>query len=96
MIKKEILIGFIIGILATCAGLFLYITAFSEYDFVRTLELAKQEDRLGHLLSLGAILNFLPFFVFLKKKQIYRSRGVLLATLLVAITIIFITIDSFK
>ncbi|WP_121666951.1 hypothetical protein [Mesonia aquimarina] len=95
MIKKEIFIGFLVGILATCAGLFLYVTALSDYSFLKTLELARDEDRLGHLLSLGAILNFLPFFVFLKKKQVYRSRGVLIATLLVAIAIIFITIDTF-
>jgi len=35
------------------------------------------------------------FFVFLKKNQIYRARGVLLETFLIALIVLFLTLFSF-
>lgn len=85
MIKQEIFIGFITGILANVAGMLLYILLFSELDVVSTLRQAAQGDFLGTLIVAGAILNFLPFFLFLKRDRTYRARGVLLATIIAAL-----------
>lgn len=87
MIKKHVLIGFLIGLLANAAGIFFYILLFSEMNLEETLKNAYQNDYLGKILALGAILNFLPFFVFIKKNEIYKARGVLLATVLMAVVI---------
>ena len=87
MNKIYILIGFLIGILANTAGIFLYILLFSEMNIGTTLTHASQNDYLGKLIALGAILNFFPFFIFLKKNLIYHARGVLLATLFTAVII---------
>ncbi|MCF4100866.1 hypothetical protein L1I30_04230 [Gillisia sp. M10.2A] len=87
MIRKNILIGFIIGIIANMAGIFLYITLFSKIGLEASLKDAVANNYLGKIISLGAILNFLPFFIFLKKKQIYHARGVLLATVLTAVVV---------
>lgn len=85
---KEVLIGLLIGLVANSAGIYLYISIFSEHSFEATLKGALENDFLGSLIALGAILNLLAFFVFLKKKQYYRARGVLLATLIAAIIIL--------
>ncbi|SFF69741.1 hypothetical protein SAMN04488033_10539 [Salegentibacter agarivorans] len=90
MIKQNIFIGFLTGISANICGIFLYILLFSEMGIDETLDDAIAEGYIGKLIALGAILNFLPFFVFLRKKQIYHARGVLLASIIAAITI-FIT-----
>ncbi|MBZ9730723.1 hypothetical protein LB467_13595 [Salegentibacter sp. JZCK2] len=87
MIKQNIFIGFLTGISANIGGIFLYILLFSEMGIDETLDDAMAEAYIGKLIALGAILNFLPFFVFLRKKQIYHARGVLLATIIAAITI---------
>ncbi len=87
MIKKHVLIGFLIGLLANAAGIFFYILLFSKMELEATLQHAHQNDYLGKIISLGAILNFLPFFIFIKKNQIYKARGVLLATVLMAVVI---------
>lgn len=87
MIKKHVLTGFLIGILATAVGIFLYITLFSKLGIKSTLIDAAKNDYLGKIIALGAALNFLPFFVFIKKNHIYKARGVLLATVLVAVII---------
>lgn len=87
MIKKEIGIGFIIGILANMLGMLLYILIFSELGIVETIQEAMKSDFMGTLITAGAILNFLPFFVFLKKDTPYRARGVLMATIVAALCV---------
>ncbi|SDS02239.1 hypothetical protein SAMN04487764_1262 [Gillisia sp. Hel1_33_143] len=87
MIRKQVLTGLLVGILATIIGIFLYISLFSELDIKTTLIEAANNDYLGKVIALGAALNFIPFFIFIKKNEIYKARGVLLATVLVAVII---------
>ena len=91
MIKKNVFIGFIVGLIANLIGLFLAATLLGKLsgnndNFIEVYNAARTEGFLGKLLSLGAIVNLIVFFVFLKKKQDYKARGVLLATLVVALT----------
>ena len=85
-IKKEILIGVLVSIFATFAGAFLYIEYFSKFNFVETLQLIKDGNLYGKILSIAAIPNLFVFFIFIKKKQDYRARGVLLTSIVIAIT----------
>lgn len=85
---KEILIGFTIGLAANIAGSYLYIFFFSEHNLEVTLQGALNNDFLGSLIALGAILNLIVFFIFLKKNQFYRARGVVLATVVAALGIL--------
>jgi hypothetical protein len=85
---KKILIGFIIGLAANMAGTYLYIFFFSKLSLESTLQAALENDFLGSLIALGAILNLGVFFIFLKKKQYYRARGVVLATVIAALAIL--------
>jgi len=86
MIKKEVIIGVFVGLIANAIGLFLA-TLFlgDDGNFIDVIKSANAEGFLGKLISLGAILNLVAFFVFIKKKQDYRARGVLLVTIFVAI-----------
>lgn len=87
MIKKEVLIGFLVGLIANAIGVYLAAMALgNQDDFVLALKNASADGFLGKLVSLGAILNLVAFFIFIKKKQDYRARGVLLATVLIAIS----------
>ncbi|WP_298487572.1 hypothetical protein [uncultured Maribacter sp.] len=87
--KKEILIGFIVGIIANTIGTILYILIFSEFGIVETYNAAVTQGHVGSLLALGAILNLIAFFGFLKIKRDQRARGVLLATLITALAILY-------
>lgn len=93
--KKEILIGFAVALIATSIGCFIFIEFFSNFDFYKSLELIREGNLEGRVLVLGAIANFFVFFVFLKKKQIYRARGVLMETFLIALIVLFLTLFSF-
>lgn len=85
-VKKDIFIGFFIALFATAAGIFLYLEYFSKYSFDRTLEMIGEGDLYGKVLSIAAIPNLFVFFIFIKKKQDSRAKGVLLATILIALT----------
>ena len=87
-IKKEVFIGFVIGLIANLAGSYLYIYFFSDFSLEETITNALQQDVFGNIIALGAILNLFVFFIFLKKNQFYRARGVVLATVIAAIIIL--------
>tara|TARA_B110000090_G_scaffold62546_1_gene71639 strand:- start:267 stop:554 length:288 start_codon:yes stop_codon:yes gene_type:complete len=87
-LKKEVFIGLIIGLLANIAGSYLYVYFFSVYNLEETIQHALAKDVLGNIIALGAILNLFVFFIFIKKNQIYRARGVVLATVISALIIL--------
>ncbi|WP_026450476.1 hypothetical protein [Aequorivita capsosiphonis] len=85
---REILLGLLIGLAANLAGTYLYIFFFSDFGLKETLIGALENDILGSLIALGAILNLIVFFIFIKKNEIYRARGVVLATIIAALAIL--------
>jgi len=87
-IKKEVFIGLVIGLIANLTGSYLYIYFFSDYSLEETIKNALIQDVFGNIIALGAILNLFVFFIFLKKNQFYRARGVVLATVVAAIIVL--------
>ncbi len=91
MIKKEIFIGFLVGIIANTFGFVICIFILSKYSnltFDTAFNVTKEQGNIGSLVALGAILNITAFFLFLKIKRDHRAKGVLMATILTAITIL--------
>lgn len=86
---KEMAIGFAVGIIANVLGVLLYILLFSDLGIAESFEAAVEAEQVGSLLALGAILNLLAFFGFLKIRRDERARGVLLATVITALIILF-------
>jgi len=86
--RKEILIGIIIGLLATVLGFYLYVEFVLNGSFQESLVIINNKNLYGQILSIAAIPNLLVFFIFIKKRQDYRARGVLIATFLVAFLIL--------
>ena len=84
--KKEVVKGVMFALLSSLSGLILAILFLSENDsIIESLKNSYDEKFLGKLISLGAILNVLVFFVFIKKNQDQRAKGVLLFTIFLAI-----------
>jgi hypothetical protein len=85
-IKKEVFIGFFVGVIANFIGLILATLILGKGESIGvSLKQSVAEDFFGKLVAVGAILNLVVFFIFLGKKQDYRARGVILATVLVAV-----------
>jgi Na+-driven multidrug efflux pump len=84
-VTKDIFIGILVSLFATAAGFFLYIEFFSKFSFNETLQLIQDGDLYGKVLSIAAIPNLFVFFVFIKKKQDNRAKGVLMMTICIAL-----------
>ena len=50
----------------------------------------KATDNLGKIITLGAVLNLIAFFILLHYKKDLMARGVILATIILAILTIFV------
>ena len=86
--KKDILIGFIIGLLATACGFYLYVEFVLSGTFEEALAIINEKKLYGKILGLAAIPNLAFFFLFIKKRQDYRARGVLMATFFIAFLVL--------
>jgi len=89
MDKKDLIIGFAVGIVACVLGVFLFITFFTDFDFFAGIQAMKSDGKLGKLITLGAILDLIAFGILLKMNKEMMARGVVLALICIAISTIF-------
>ncbi len=88
-IIKPVITGILVGFIATAVGSILWILGFSDMDIKTTIEAAFKENVIGAILAAGALLNIPAFFLFLKQHKNYQARGVMIATLTIAMFIIY-------
>lgn len=86
MIKKEVFIGFIVGLIANAIGFIVAILIFgSGENFATAYRQSLAQGFFSKLVSMGALLNLVVFFMFIKQRRDYRARGVIMATIVVTI-----------
>ncbi|TDU42933.1 hypothetical protein BXY82_0336 [Gelidibacter sediminis] len=86
MIKKELFIGFLVGLIANTIGFIIAIFIFGNgQDITTAFNQSLAQGFFSKLVSMGAILNLVAFFMFLKVKRDYRARGVIFATIVITI-----------
>ncbi len=84
-IRKEIGIGLLFSVIATATGFFMYLEFFSKFSFEETWQKIQEGNLYSSVIALAALPNLFVFFIFIKKKQDYRARGVLMASILTAL-----------
>ncbi|RYJ53602.1 hypothetical protein DR871_006015 [Flavobacterium petrolei] len=90
MNKKDLLLGFLIGIAATLLGSYIFISFFTEFRFIAGIQIMKSQGNLGKIITLGSILTLIAFGILLKMNKEMMARGVVLAVIALAIITIFI------
>lgn len=86
MIKKEVFIGFIVGLIANAIGFIIAILIFGNgEDLTMAYRQSLAQGFFSKLVSMGALLNLVVFFLFIKQRRDYRARGVIMATIVVTI-----------
>ncbi len=93
----KILKGFILGLIANVIGTFLYVYFATDKDFNYIIKEGYNQGFLGGIIGLGAVLNLVLVFFFLtsnvgkfkKPMQPYEARGVLLATIIAALAVLY-------
>lgn len=90
MNKIELVYGFLIGIIATVLGSYLFLAMFTDYGFMEGIQIMKSRNQLGKIITLGAILNLAMFFILLKLNKELMARGVILALIILTIITLFV------
>ena len=85
MKKTDLFIGLSIGIVTTLIGTVLFLLLFTNFNKIEDITIIRQEGILGKVITLGAILNILIFYILLKNNKELMARGVVLATIILAI-----------
>ena len=88
--KLELLLGTLGAFISCFFGVFLYITFFTEHEFIEGYKTLKSLDSAGKVITLGAMLNLAAFFVLKKKKKEMAARGMVLGTILITFYTIFL------
>jgi len=84
--KKDIIIGIVTGLITNAIGIYCYVLLLApNKDFKQTITHAIENGYIGKIVAIGAILNLAAFFIFIKKNQDQRAKGVLLITIIIGV-----------
>ena len=89
--NKEVVKGFLIGLIAPIAAFVVYVAFFTEDS--DPLAMYKQivvMGKLSHIISLSLLLNLLIFFMKIKTYRDEKAKGILSATMFYGLIIIII------
>ena len=86
MRTKEKLIGAVIGLVLTFIGMALFTLYFSESDLISSFKLLYYQNKLGSLISLGALLNLPAFFILIRRRDYQIAYG--LVSLLILLVVV--------
>jgi hypothetical protein len=89
MNKIDLLYGFLIGLIASLLGSFLFMTFFTDYEFIEGIRILKSQGYLGKLITVGSLLDLAAFGILLKMNKELMARGVVLAVFVLTIATIF-------
>ena len=88
---KDITFGIIIGLISSIIGFTLSLYFFGTGNSIReSYYIAQVQGVFTKLVSIGALLNLGAFFLFIKTNKDNRAKGVLVATIIVALITIII------
>lgn len=87
--NKQVVLGMLIGFAFTLLGFIVILLVFSsQVSVTEVIEAAIKEGYLGKLISFSSIINIGPFFYFIRKRKDDRAKGVIFATILIALIMI--------
>jgi hypothetical protein len=89
MNKIDLLYGFLIGLIASLLGSFLFMTFFTDYEFIEGVRILKSQGYLGKLITVGSLLDLAAFGILLKMNKELMARGVVLAVFVLTIITLF-------
>ncbi|MEC8610417.1 MAG: hypothetical protein VXY06_01545 [Bacteroidota bacterium] len=90
--EKLVLRGVVLGFLLPILAFVVYANISMDGDLLALFIQLKTLEVHTHVMSLCALVNLIPFFVFVRTKRDRPAQGVLMSTILIAL---FILINKF-
>jgi hypothetical protein len=83
--KKDLIIGVLLGIIGAVVGCFIFLQFFTDFGFIEGVTAMNKRGILNKVITLGAILNLIIFFVLLQKNKDVMAKGVVLAMFIITL-----------
>ncbi|WP_309642432.1 hypothetical protein [Flavobacterium sp.] len=87
---RDLILGVLMAVIASVIGSFIFIKLFTGFDFVNGMLFYKSHGLLGKIITLGAILNLILFFILLKFNKDLMARGVILGMIVLTVVTLLI------
>lgn len=85
----QLILGIIIGLAAASLGVYIFLELFTDGGLEHSLDVIRSEGLLDKVITIGAVLNLIVFFILVKLKKDMMAWGVIAATaILTLITIV--------
>jgi len=85
MKKIDLFYGVLIGIACCLLGSYIFIKAYMDLPLMESVQALRAQGSLGKLITLGAVLSLIAFFVLLKYNKDLMARGVILSLIILSI-----------
>jgi hypothetical protein len=82
---RDLILGGLMAVLASVIGIFIFIAFFAGLNFIEGFLFYKAHGLLGKIITLGAIVNLVLFFILLKFNKDLMARGVVLGMILLTV-----------
>ena len=93
MKNKSFIKGVFVGLIAPIAAFIVYVAYFTkDSDPLQTYLLLVEMDKISHVISLSVLINLVIFFMNLKTYRDEAARGILLATILYALSVVILKV----
>ena len=86
----DVMWGVLISIIVSVIGCFIFIEFVAKLDFTYGIAFYKSQGLLGKIITLGAILNLILFFILLKLNKDLMARGVVLGMIILTVITLFV------
>lgn len=87
---RDLIWGVLMAIVASALGSFIFIEFVAGLDFGNGFLFYKSHGLLGKIITLGAVLNLIIFFILLKYNKDLMARGVILGTIILTVITLLI------
>jgi len=85
MQKKDFFIGILLGLIGGFIGFVIASQLFTDLNLSDGFKLMQESGLIGKVITLGAILNLILFFMLLKYNRDLMAKGVILAMFVLTI-----------
>lgn len=87
---KELLIGFLFGVVLTVIGSELYLRLFTNFDLFLNFDLIRKAGLMGKITAIGSLLNLVLLTYFLNRGDDFKARGSVIAVIVVSLITFFL------
>lgn len=85
MKKRDLFIGLIIGLIGCTLGCIVVIKLLTDLSITDGFNYMKNSGTIGKIITLGAIPNFILFFILLKKNKELMAKGIILSMFIITV-----------